>query len=114
VCNNRETSESNKAPSQLIRWNLGRRQWKMTMDNRRTQISEPSPSNVEKRKRTVLETSLDKLESVKMEDEVKNVLMTIINLVIKYVDAKAMARNLRKAVELHERHYNKINWESTN
>jgi hypothetical protein len=42
-------SKSNKAPSQLLRWNPGRRQWKMTTDNSRTQISEPSPSTVEKR-----------------------------------------------------------------
>jgi hypothetical protein len=27
----------------------GRRQWKMTTDNIRTQISEPGPNNVEKR-----------------------------------------------------------------
>jgi hypothetical protein len=47
---NIKTSESsNNAPSQPIGWNPGRRQWKMTTDNSRTQISEPSPSNVEKR-----------------------------------------------------------------
>jgi hypothetical protein len=58
----------------------------MATDNSRTQISEPSPSNVEKRNsaedQTVLEKSLYELESIQKEDEVKNVLVTIINLVI--------------------------------
>jgi hypothetical protein len=49
-----------------------------------------------------------------MEDEVKNVLVTIINLVINSRDAKAMVSHLWKAVELHKQHYNKIQQESTN
>jgi hypothetical protein len=96
----------------------GRRQWKMTTDNSRIQISEPSPSNVEKRNsskgQTVSEKSLDKLEFIQMEDEVKNILVTIINLVINFGGAKAIVRRLWKAVELHEQHYNKIQQESTN
>jgi hypothetical protein len=90
----------------------GRRQWKMTMDNSRTQISEPSPINVEKRNsakdQTVLEKSLDELESIQMEDEAKNFLVTIIYLVINSGDAQAMVRHLWKAVELHEQHYTKF------
>jgi hypothetical protein len=35
-----------------------------------------------------------------MEDEVKNVLVTIINLVINYWDTKAMVRRLWKAADL--------------
>jgi hypothetical protein len=50
----------------------------------------------------VLEKSLDELGSIQMEDEVKNVLVTIINLVINSWDAKAMVRHLWKAIELHE------------
>jgi hypothetical protein len=50
----------------------------MTTDNSRTQISEPSPSNVEKRNSSkdqrVLEKSLDVLESIQMDDEIENVL----------------------------------------
>jgi hypothetical protein len=46
---NIERSESSKAPSQPIGWNPGRRQWRMTTDTSRTQISEPRPSSVEKR-----------------------------------------------------------------
>jgi hypothetical protein len=49
-----------------------------------------------------------------MEDEVKNVLVTIINLEINSWEAKAMGRHLWKAVELHEQHYNKTQRESTN
>jgi hypothetical protein len=49
-----------------------------------------------------------------MEDEVKNVLVTIINLVINSGNAKAMVRHLWKAAELHEQHYNKTQRESTN
>jgi hypothetical protein len=82
----------------------------MTTDNIRTQISEPSRSNVENRNsskdQTVLEKSLDELESIQMEDEVKNVL---INLVINSGDAKAMVRHLWEAVELLEQYYNKFN-----
>jgi hypothetical protein len=44
-----------------------------------------------------------------MEDEVKNVLVTITNLVINCGDAKAMVRRLWKAVELLEQHYNEFN-----
>jgi hypothetical protein len=55
----------------------------MTMDNSRTEISEPSPSNVKKmnssKDQIVLEKSVHKLESIQMEDEVKNVLVMIIN-----------------------------------
>jgi hypothetical protein len=58
---------------------------------------------------TVLE-----LESIKMEDEIKNVLVTKINSVMNSGNAKAMVRYLWKAVELHEQHYNKIQPESTN
>jgi hypothetical protein len=46
---NIEASESNKSPSQPIGWNPERRQWKMITDNSRTEISEPSANNVEKR-----------------------------------------------------------------
>jgi hypothetical protein len=60
--NNIEASESNKFPSQPIGWNPGRRQWKMTMDISKTEISEPSAKNVEERTsskdQTVLEKSL--------------------------------------------------------
>jgi hypothetical protein len=63
-----------------------RRQWNMMTDKSRTQICEPSPSNVEKRNSSkgqiVLEKSLVGLESIQMEDEDKNVLVTIIELVI--------------------------------
>ena len=48
-----------------------------------------------------------------MEDDVKNVLLTIINLVIKFGDAKAMVRHMLKVVELHEQNYSKIRREST-
>jgi hypothetical protein len=92
----RETSESNKAPSQPIGWNPARRQWKIITNNSRTQISEPSPRNVEKRNsrkdQTVLEKSVDELESIQMEGEVKNILVSIINLVINSGDAKALVR----------------------
>jgi hypothetical protein len=40
----------------------------------------------------VLEKSLDELESIQMEDEVKNMSVTVINLVINSGDAKAMVR----------------------
>jgi hypothetical protein len=109
---NIEAVESSKALSQPIGWNPGRRQRKMTTDNSRTLISEPSPNNIEKRNsskdQTVLEKSLDESESIQMEDEVKNVLVTIINLVINSGDTKAMVRYLWKAVELHDQLYNKI------
>jgi hypothetical protein len=62
-----ERSESNKASSQAIGRNPGRRHWKMTTNKSRTQIFEPSPSIVEERNsskdQTVLEYSLDVLES---------------------------------------------------
>jgi hypothetical protein len=78
--------------------NPGSGQWKMTTERSRTQISEPSPNNLEKRNSSkdqrVSETSLDELESIQMEDEVKIVLVTIINLVINSMDAKAMVRRL--------------------
>jgi hypothetical protein len=48
-----------------------------------------------------------------MEDEVKNVSVTVINSVVNVVnfgDAKAMVRHLWKAVGLHEQHYNEIQW----
>jgi hypothetical protein len=65
---NIETSESSKAPSQLIEWNPGREQWKMITGNSRTQISEPSSNKTEKinssKDQTVLEKSLDELESI--------------------------------------------------
>jgi hypothetical protein len=63
---------------------------------------------------TMLEKTLDELESIQMEDEVKNVLVTIINLVTNSGDAKAMVRRLWKAVEFHEQHYNKVQRETTN
>jgi hypothetical protein len=89
----------------------------LTTDNSRTQISEPSRSTVERRisseDQTVLEKSLDELESSQTEDEVKNVLVTIINLVIYSGDAKAMARHLWRAVELHGQQHNKTEREST-
>jgi hypothetical protein len=66
----------------------------MITDNSRTQISEPSSNKTEKRNsykdQRVLENSLDDLESIQMEDEFENVLVTIINLVINSKDAKAM------------------------
>jgi hypothetical protein len=52
----------------------------------------------------VLEKPLDELETIQMEDEDKNVLVTIINLVLNSGDDKAMVRHLWKAVELHEQH----------
>jgi hypothetical protein len=107
-----------KAPSQLIGWNPGRRQWKMSTDNSRAQISEQSPSSVEKTNsledQRVLEKSLEELEPIQMENEVKNVLVTIINLVINSGDAEAMVRRMWKAVQLHEQYYNTIKQESTN
>jgi hypothetical protein len=90
----------------------------MTTDNSRTQISEPSPKKCRERNsskdQTVLEKSLDQLESVQTEDEDKNVPVTINNLVINSGDSKAMVRHLWKSVELHQQHYNKIKRESTN
>jgi hypothetical protein len=78
-CDNTETCESNKAPSQPIGWNLGRRQWRLTTDDRRTQISEPSPNSVENRKSSEDQTMSDKsLDG----GQVKSTLVTIINLVI--------------------------------
>jgi hypothetical protein len=112
---NIETSESSKAQSQPIGWNPGRGQWKMITDNSKTQISEPDSKKTEKgnssEDQTVLENSLNELESIQAEDEVKNILVTICNLVINSGDAKAMVEHLWKAVELHEQHYNKIKWE---
>jgi hypothetical protein len=49
-----------------------------------------------------------------MEDEVKNVLVTIIKLPINSGDAKSMVRHLWKAIKIHEQHYHKIQRESTN
>jgi hypothetical protein len=64
----------------------------MITDNRRTQISEPSSNKTEKRNsskdKTVSEKSLDELESIQMEDEMKNILVTIFSLVINSRDAK--------------------------
>jgi hypothetical protein len=58
----------------------------MTTDKSRSKLPEPSQSNVEKwnssKDQKVLEKSFDELEPIRMEDEVKNVLVTIINLVI--------------------------------
>jgi hypothetical protein len=114
---NIETSESNKAQRQPIGWNPGRGKWKMIMDNRRTQISEPSSNKTEKgsssKEQTVIEKSLDELESIQTEEEIKNILVTIINLVINSGDAKAMVTHLWKPFELHE-YRNKIQRESTN
>jgi hypothetical protein len=90
----------------------------MITDNSRTQISETSLKRTKKRNsskdQTVLEKSLDELETIKMEDEVKNVLVTIVNLVINSGDDKIMVRHLRKTAQLHEQHYNKIQQDSTN
>jgi hypothetical protein len=47
-----------------------------------------------------------------MEDEVKNVLATIFNLVINFWDANPMIRDLWKATELHEEHGHYI-WPSS-
>jgi hypothetical protein len=81
----------------------------MTTDNSRTLISKASPNSVEKRNsskdHTALQKSLDKLESIQLEDNVKNVLEMIINSVINCRDTKT---HLWKAVELHEQHCNKI------
>jgi hypothetical protein len=80
----------------------------MTTYNRRTQISKQSPSNVENRKRSkdqkVLETSLNEVGVHSDGGQVKDVLVTIINLVVNSGDAKAMVRHLREAVELREQH----------
>jgi hypothetical protein len=62
---------------------------------------------------TVLEKSLDELESIQMEDEAENVLVTI-NLLINSADAKAMVTRLWKAVPFHKQRYNKIKRDSTN
>jgi hypothetical protein len=48
-----------------------------------------------------------------MGDELKNVLVTIINLVINTVDYKAIVRHLWEDVQLHEQHDNKIQRESS-
>jgi hypothetical protein len=90
--------------------------WERVMDNSRTQISELGSNKIEQRNiskdQTVLEKSLDKLESIQMEDEVKNILVTIIDLVITSGDAirVAVVRGLWKAIELHKQHYNKVQW----
>jgi hypothetical protein len=109
---NIETSESSKTPSQSIGWNPGRGQWKMISDTARLKISEPNSNKTEKRKsckdQTVLEKPVEDVESIQMEDEVKNVLVMIINLVINSGDAKAVVTHLWKAAKLHDRHYNKI------
>jgi hypothetical protein len=72
-------------------------------DTSRTQISEPSSNKTEKRNssndQTALEESLDELEFIQTEDEVKNMLVTIVNLVINSGGAKAMVRHLWKAIE---------------
>jgi hypothetical protein len=57
---------------------------------------------------------LNELESIQIEDEVRNVLVTVINLVINSGDVKAMVRHLWKAIELHKHYYNKIQLESIN
>jgi hypothetical protein len=62
---------------------------------------------------TELEKPSDEVESIQMENEVKNLLATIINLLINSGDAKAMLRHLWKAIELHKQNYNKIQREST-
>jgi hypothetical protein len=80
------------------------------MDNSRTQISEPSPSSIEKRNsskdQTVLEISLD--ESIQLEDKVKNILVMIINIMINSEYDKPTVRHLWKAIELHKQQYNNI------
>jgi hypothetical protein len=53
------------------------------------------------------------MESIQTEDEVKNLLVMIINLVINSWNGKATVRHLREAVERHEQYYNKIQWESS-
>jgi hypothetical protein len=115
---NIETSESNGAPIQPIGKNPKRRQWEVITDNSRTQISEPRSNKTAKRnsskEHTVLEKSLDELVSIQMEDEAKNVLVTIINLVINSGDAKSMMGHLWKAIQFHEQHHNIIQRESTN
>jgi hypothetical protein len=58
---------------------------------------------------TVLEKSLGGLEFIQVDYEVKNDLVTIINLLINCGDDKAMARHLRKAVALHELQHNEFN-----
>jgi hypothetical protein len=105
-----ETSEISKAPSQPIGWNPGRGQWKMITDNSKTQTSEPNSNKTEKRNsykdQRVSEKSLDDLESIQMEDEVKNILMTIINLVINSGDAKAVESRRASRTILQQ----KFNW----
>jgi hypothetical protein len=72
------------------------------------------PERCREKEQLVLERSLDEWESIQTEDEAKNVLVTIINLVTNSGDAEAMLRRLWKAVELHVQHDNKIQQESTN
>jgi hypothetical protein len=74
----------------------------MNTDNSETKKYEPRPSKIISKGQTVLESSLDELDSIRMEDEVQNVLVTIINLMISSGKAKLMVRHLWKAVELHE------------
>ena len=101
-----ESREYNKVPNQTIGWNPERRQWKMNTDNSRTQITDPGLNKNEQRNcskgQNAIEKSLDELEVIEMEDDVKNVLVTIINLVINSGDSKAMVKHLWKAIELHE------------
>jgi hypothetical protein len=49
-----------------------------------------------------------------VEDELKNLLVTINNLVINSGDAKTTIRNVWKVVKPREQHCNKIQRESTN
>jgi hypothetical protein len=81
-------------------------------------MSEQSRSNVEKsnssNNQIALVKSLDELQSIQMEDKFKNVLVTIINLVVHSGDSKPMVRHMWKSVQLHEQYYKKIQRESTN
>jgi hypothetical protein len=90
----------------------------MTTNNTKTQISEPNPSNLERmsnsKDQTVLEKSVDELEFIQMEDEVKNILVTINNFMMNSRDVEGMVRHVWKAIEFHKQHYNRIRRESTN
>jgi hypothetical protein len=105
---NIETNESSKAPWQPIGWNPGVGQWKMITENSRLKYLNQIQTT-EKRKsskdQTVIEKSVEELESIQTDDELKNVLVTIINLVINSGDAKAMVGHLSKTVELHGQHH---------
>jgi hypothetical protein len=80
----------------------------MIADNSRSQISEQSSKKTEKwnssKDQAVLKKTLDEFKIFQIEDEDKNVLVMIINLLINSGNAKAVVRHPWKDVELHEQH----------